>query len=236
MMSEPSNPNENDRSIARLICIAALPAWAGLLLAFVYLLCFPPKRYSSVKDRDVFLEQKGDVGIQPGELYYFAGGVARGREWQLKLAVFLKGGNTTLEMTADELNACIASMLRPPSLPPAADAGNLTIVPKMPNVFVDEGEGIYFSLPADVTLFGSQRKLLVFARGHFTSGPDVRFKLEALYLNNAAIPVVGGLADRVLASLLKGYLQSEQFIAFRQAWAKVESVEVVANTLRLKLQ
>jgi hypothetical protein len=219
-----------------LLCTAALFAWAGILLAFSLLVSTPLKRFTSVKDRDVFLEQNAGAGIKPGELYYFEGPVARGREWQQKLDVFLNGTDTVLEVTAAQVNACLASMLRPPSQPPAGASSTIMIVPKMPNLFVDENEGIFFSLPTEVSIFGSQHKLVVCARGHFSPGSEVTFTMEALYLNNAGIPVMGGLADRVVATVLQGYLQSAEFIALRQAWAQVESAELVADTIRLKLR
>ena len=235
-MSDKAKSIEKGPSRAGLVCTASLLAWAGMLLAFSLLVSSPLKRYTSVKDRDVFFEHNAGAGLKPGELYYFEGAVARGREWQPKLAVFLNGTNTVLEVTAAEVNACIASMLRPPSRPPAAESSTIMIVPKMPNLFVDENEGIFFSLPTEVSIFGSHHKLVVCARGHFSPGSEVTFTMEALYLNNAAIPVLGGLADRVVATLLKGYSESAEFIAFRQAWAKVESAEVVADTIRLKLR
>ena len=235
-MSAETINTETDPNFAGMLCIAALFAWAGILLAFLFLLSFPPKRYTAIKDRDAFIEQKAGAGIKPGELYYFEGPVARGREWQPKLEMFLNGTNATVEVTAGELNAGIASMFRQPSRPPGEKTPNISILPKTPNLFVDEKEGIFLSLPTEISMFGSHHKVEVFARGHFTTGAAVTLKIDTQYLNNAAIPAFGGLADRIVGTLLKAYSESDEFKAFRQAWAQLESAEVVADKIRLKLR
>jgi hypothetical protein len=40
----------------------------------------------------------------------------------------------------------------------------------------------------------------------------------------------------LLQALLQAYSQTDEFVACQQAWEKVESVELVADTMRLKLR
>ena len=234
-MSAAKNITEKGPTLGGILFAAALLALAGAILGFLFLISYPPKAYSSVKDRDAFLESKAESEVKPGELYYLKGPVSPGNGWKQKREVLLNGTNTTLEITAGELNAWMASKFRQASPPSGEDPPNFLILPGVPNFFVDVSEGIFLSLPTEVTIYGSNRQLVIFAQGHFTQGAEVAFQMDALHVNNAAVPVLGGLANQVAKTLLKAYSETDEFIAFRQAWENVESVEVVAGSIRLKL-
>ena len=116
------------------------------------------------------------------------------------------------------------------------DASGIVILPGVPNFFIDASAGVSLNLPTEVTIYGRTYHCLMIAPGHFSSGPQVEFQLDSLRVNAAAIPVLGGLGEQLLGALLQAYSQTDEFVAFQQAWQKVESVELVADSIRLKLR
>jgi hypothetical protein len=149
----------------------------------------------------------------------------------------LNGSATTVELTAGEINAWMSAKFRKPSAAAAAgDEAGIVILPGVPNFFIDAAAGFFLNLPTEVSIYGSTHDRIIIAQGSFSAGPQVQFQISALRVNDAAVPVIAGLGKQLLQALLQAYSQTDEFVACQQAWEKVESVELVADTMRLKLR
>ncbi|MFQ3225862.1 MAG: hypothetical protein ACI8Z5_002129 [Lentimonas sp.] len=230
-MSAAENVEEKEDSLVGLFFLGVLMALLGAVLGFMFLASVEPKSYKSVADLQAYLEKNTETNLL--EMSYFEGPISRSRSWEQKREALLNGSATSVELTSGEVNAWMAAKFRKSSSNPAGDK---VILPGVPNFFIDADEGFFLNLPTDVTIYGSAHKWMVVAQGHFSAGGQVEFQMDALHVNDAAIPVVGGLADHFVGALLQAYAETDEFIAFQEAWTTVESVELVGDTIRLKLR
>lgn len=234
-MSAAENIKEEGPSLASVVVSAVILAGIGAFLGFLLLVSVPPQSYKSVAALQDYLEKKTEPKLL--DTSYFEGPVSRGRSWEQKREALLNGSDTTVELSAGEINAWMSAKFRQPrAAPKGEEETNILILPGVPNFFIDAAEGFFLNLPTEVTIYGSAHNCLMIAQGHFSAGPQVAFQMDALHLNDAAIPVLGGLGDQLVATLLQAYSQTDEFLAFQKAWQKVESVELVADTIRLKLR
>ncbi len=234
-MSTDKNTEEKDATLGGALLLGALVALIGALLGFMFLASVQPKAYKSVEELQAFLEKNSDPSLLQAS--YLEGPVSRSRGWEQKRDALLNGRERAVELSSAEINAWMASEFRQSGSPASeAEESGIMILPGVPNLFIDADEGFFLNVPADVSIYGSAHSWMVVAQGHFTDGLQVNFEVDVLHVNGAAIPVVGGLADRILAALFQAYSQTDEFIAFEKAWTKVESVELVEDTARLKLR
>jgi len=234
-MSDTTNLEEKDASLGGVLFLGALLAVLGAFSGFLFLASVEPKSYKSVADLQTYLEKNTETKLL--EASYFEGPVSRSRSWEQKRDALFNGSATTVELTSGEINAWMSAKFRQPSSSPKEDeAPDVLILPGVPNFFIDANEGFFLNLPTDVAIYGSEHNWMVVTQGHFSAGPQVEFQLDALHVNDAAIPVVGGLANQFFGALLQAYSETEEFVAFQNAWEKVESVELVGDTIRLKLR
>lgn len=235
-MSADKNTEEQDATLGGALFLAALVALLGAVLGFIFLASVPPKAYQSVEELQAFLEKSSESSLLDAS--YFEGPVARSRSWEQKRSALLEGSGVTVELSSAEINAWLASKFRQ-AAPPVSEEdeeSSVMILPGVPNLFIDADAGFFLNIPADVSIYGSEHSWMVVAQGHFTDGLQVKFEVDALHVNGAAIPVVGGLAGRFLDALFQAYSQSEELIVFEKAWAKMESVELVEDTIHLNLR
>ena len=235
-MSAAENLKEEGPTLAGVVVSAVILAGIGALLGFLLLVSVPPQSYKSVAALQDYLEKNSEPKLL--DTSYFEGPVSRGRSWEQKREALLNGSNTTVELSAGEINAWMSAKFRQPRAAPKGEEEetDILILPGVPNFFIDAAEGFFLNLPTEVTIYGSARNCLMIAQGHFSAGPQVAFQMDALHVNDAAIPVLGGLGDQLVATLLQAYSQADEFLALQKAWQKVESVELVADTIRLKLR
>ncbi|CAA6679585.1 MULTISPECIES: hypothetical protein [unclassified Lentimonas] len=234
-MSANKNVEEREATLGGVLFLGALMALLGAFGGFMFLASVSPKSYKSVEELQAYLEKTSEPNLL--EASYFEGPVSRSRSWELKRDELFSGSATTVELTSGEINAWMASKFRQ-SKPASNDeeAPNIVILPGAPNFFIDANLGFFLNLPTDVSIYGSDYNWLVVAQGHFSDGPWVEFQVDALHVNDAGIPVVGGVADRFVGALLQAYSETEEFIAIQKAWTRVESVELVEDMIRLKLR
>ena len=233
-MSTAKNTEEQSPSIGGILFCAVIVALVGALLGFLFLASVPPTSFKSVADLQAYLEKNPEPVLL--DVSYFEGRISRSRSWEPKRETLLNGSATTVEFTADELNAWMSSKFRNSS--PAAsgeDAPDIVILPGVPNFFIDEKAGFFFNLPTNLTVYGSAHDCIIMAKGHF-SGAQPEFTMDALHANGAAIPLLGGLGDQFVGALLQAYSETDEFVAVQAAWEKVESVELVGDAIRLKLR
>jgi hypothetical protein len=218
-------------TVAGIFVAAVLMALVGALLGFLCLASVPPTPFKSVADLNAYLELPTELKLL--DRSYFEGPVSSSRRWEQKREALLNGSATTVELTAGEINAWMSAKFRKPRAASAAEgATGIVILPGVPNFFIGASVGFFLNLPTEVTIYGSAHDRMMIAPRHFSAGPQVQFQMSALRVNDAAVPVIAGLGKQ----LLQAYSQTDEFVASQQVWEKVESVELVAGTMRLKLR
>ena len=233
-MSAAKIAKEEGPTLAGISVSAVLLALVGALLGVLYLASVPPTSFKSVADLNAYLEKTPELQLL--DRSYFKGPVSSSRSWEQKREVLLNGSATTVELTAGEINAWMSAKFRKPSAAAAGDEAGIVILPGVPNFFIDAAAGFFLNLPTEVSIYGSTHDRIIIAQGSFSAGPQVQFQISALRVNDAAVPVIAGLGKQLLQALLQAYSQTDEFVACQQAWEKVESVELVADTMRLKLR
>lgn len=233
-MSAAKTAKEEGPTLAGISVSAVLLALVGALLGVLYLASVPPTSFKSVADLNAYLEKTPELQLL--DRSYFKGPVSSSRSWEQKREVLLNGSATTVELTAGEINAWMSAKFRKPSAAAAGDEAGIVILPGVPNFFIDAAAGFFLNLPTEVSIYGSTHDRIIIAQGSFSAGPQVQFQISALRVNDAAVPVIAGLGKQLLQALLQAYSQTDEFVACQQAWEKVESVELVADTMRLKLR
>jgi hypothetical protein len=222
-------------TVAGIFVAAVLMALVGALSGFLCLASVPPIPFKSVADLNAYLELPTELKLL--DRSYFEGPVSISRSWEQKREALLNGSATTVELTAGEINAWMSAKFRKPSAALAGEgATGIVILPGVPNFFIDASVGFFLNLPTEVTIYENAHNRMMIAQGHFSAGPQVQFQMSALRVNDAAVPVIAGLGKQLLQALLQAYAQTDEFVACQQAWEKVESVELVAGTMRLKLR
>ena len=233
-MSAAKTAEQEGPTLAGISVSAVLLALVGALLGVLYLASVPPTSFKSVADLNAYLEKTPELQLL--DRSYFKGPVSSSRSWEQKREVLLNGTATTVELTAGEINAWMSAKFRKPSAAAAGDEAGIVILPGVPNFFIDAAAGFFLNLPTEVSIYGSTHDRIIIAQGSFSAGPQVQFQISALRVNDAAVPVIAGLGKQLLQALLQAYSQTDEFVACQQAWEKVESVELVADTMRLKLR
>ena len=233
-MSAAKTAKQEGPTLAGISVSAVLMALVGALSGFLCLASVPPTPLKSVADLNAYLEKTPELQLL--ERSYFKGPVSSSRSWEQKREVLLNGSATTVELTAGEINAWMSAKFRKPSAAAAGDEAGIVILPGVPNFFIDAAAGFFLNLPTEVSIYGSTHDRIIIAQGSFSAGPQVQFQISALRVNDAAVPVIAGLGKQLLQALLQAYSQTDEFVACQQAWEKVESVELVADTMRLKLR
>ncbi len=233
-MSAAKIAKQEGPTLAGISVSAVLLALVGALLGVLYLASVPPTSFKSVADLNAYLEKTPELQLL--DRSYFKGPVSSSRSWEQKREVLLNGSATTVELTAGEINAWMSAKFRKPSAAAAGDEAGIVILPGVPNFFIDAAAGFFLNLPTEVSIYGSTHDRIIIAQGSFSAGPQVQFQISALRVNDAAVPVIAGLGKQLLQALLQAYSQTDEFVACQQAWEKVESVELVADTMRLKLR
>jgi hypothetical protein len=234
-MSAVAPSSKQEVSITTVVVSAVIVSAIGACLGFLFLTSYTPKPFKSTADLQAYLDKQTTSKLSHHT--YFEGRVSRTRSWELKRHALLNDSNTTIDLSVGEINAWMSAKFRRPSLASRGeDLGNLLVVPGVPNIFIDADQGLFFNLPTDISIYGREYDCILIAQGHLTEGPDIGLQIDTLRLNAARIPILGGLGHQLLTTLLKGHTQSDEFVAFKNAWDKVESVEVIADTVRLKLR
>jgi hypothetical protein len=234
-MSKPKKLEEQGPTLGGVLFYAVIVALFGALLGFLFLASIPQQTYKSVADLEDFLKKNPEPKLL--DAYHFEGPISRGSSWEAKRELLLNGSATTVEFSSGELNAWMTAKFRNSgvSASDSDDAADVVIIPGVPNFFIDGQTGLVLNLPTNITIYGHERDCIVVAQGHFF-GIQPEFGIDMLHVNNALIPLVGGLGDELLSTLLQAYSKTDEFLAVKDAWEKVESVELVGDSIRLKLR
>lgn len=213
---------------------AILIALVGALSGFILLASISPGPFGSVSEYESYLEKNPEQDIS--SLHYFRGYSAGNRDWVSKRRTLLTAEDTSVELKDSEINAWITDKFKKPqALFSGGDEPKLYVVPGLPNCFIDPAEGIHFNMLLEIVVFGKQMDCLLIGKGHFSGEEPVEFHLSELRLNGALIPFSEKLHDLLLDSLFKSLYESDEFVALKKAWEKVDSIELVENGIRLHL-
>ena len=228
---------KDEPTLGGAIIYGVLIALLGAILGFVFLASSPAIVYASVVDYENFLETDAAFEpAKPGDAYYFDVPSARGRGWEAKRDQILSGDPATVEISAGQLNAWMGAKFTPGEQKDSQVKSSVMITPGIPKFFVAGEDALYVNLPIDLSVYDNKRKYTVFSKGHFSSGPSVRFVIDELHVNCAVIPVEGGVASKFVGALISAYSATEEFDSIRAAFDQVESVELSGETLRVTLR
>ena len=223
-----------DPSLLGVVFFALLFALIGSVSGFTLLASIRPEPFSSVAEFESEMEKNSEKRLL--NAYYFKGPTSSLDNWVLKREILLNSNSTTVELTDAEINAWIAKKFDFVQTPLSQKKKlKLVIIPGLPNFFINTAEGIHFSMKLEVVIQGQIIRSQILGKGHFSGENPVGFQLSELRLNEASIPFPAKLSDRLLDLLVKSLNDNEEFIALKEAWQKVNSVEVIENGIRLSL-
>ena len=234
-MSVFQKNDASDPSLLGIVFFAFLFAFVGAISGFLLLASIPLKSFESIAELDSYFEINPQASLLKG--HCFEGPVTVTTDLVQKRDAFLKGHDSTIELTDGEINAWITSEFsKPMATFSLKDRPGVLILPDLPNFFIDESVGFTFRIPMEIIIYGKEYSNLMIVKGHFTEGAEdipVQLQIETLNINEARIPLYEGWGNWLLVKLLKPYLETDEFIDFIGAWEEVNSVEVVANGIRL---
>jgi hypothetical protein len=232
-MSYLDKTEMKDPSLFGVAFCAIQVALIGALSGFTLLASISPEPFSSVAEYESDLE--GNPQQTLIDAHYFRGARLSPGEWIQKREILLTANNTTVVLTNSEINSWIANKFKKPQ--PSfsqEEQPNLLVMPGLPNFFIDATQGIHFSMPLEIVVFGKQIDCLLIGEGSFLGEDTIEFHLSGLSINGAAIPFPEELRDHLLDPF-ESFYENDEFIALKEAWGKVDSVELSDNEIRLNL-
>ena len=221
-------------SLLGVAFFAILIALIGAFSGFTLLASISPEPFGSVAEYESYLEKNPEQDISGS--HYFRGYSTGNRDWVSKRRVLLTAEDASVELKDSEINAWIIDKFKKPKVSfSERDKPKLYVAPGLPNCFIDPAEGVHFNMLLEIVVFGKQIDCLLIGKGHFSGEDPVEFHLSGLRLNKALIPFSEKLQGLLLNSLLKSLYENDEFVALKEAWEKVDSVELVENGIRLHL-
>ena len=227
-------PGKQEPSQIGVLFFAMLMALIGAFAGFRLLASIPPKPFESVAD----YESNTKEYSQPAFLdpHYYRGAESPLNDWVQKREIFLAASNASVELADAEINAWIASKFVKPRKPNYGDKRpSILLIPGLPNVFINASDGISFSLLLEVFVFEKPYSFILICKGKFSEEAPIRFEATSVRLNEALLPLSEEKKDRLLNAVLKPFYESDEFIALKEAWENVESVELIDNRICLNL-
>jgi hypothetical protein len=221
-------------SLLGVIFFSIPMALIGTWLSFMLLASIEPKPFNSVAEYKSHLEENSKERFM--DAHYFRGSESTDREWVQKRRLLLTADDMSLVLTDAEINAWIADKFKKPQTSLSdEEKTDLSVMSGVPNFFIDATEGIHFSMLVEAVVFGRKINTMLIGKGYFSGGDATQFHLSELRLNEAKIPLFEKIDEELLEPLLKPLYESDEFAKLRVAWEKVDSVELVANGIRLDL-
>jgi hypothetical protein len=234
-MCASKKTEEKESSLSGILATGFLMALFGAFLGFIFLSSFPLKAFSSLKEQATFLEGVDTTAVRPGLIYYFKGAQSSGN-WESKRGQMLDGKSTDVSISDGDLNSWMSSKFRSGAPSSAEEQPSVLILPGVPNFCAINQDVLYISIPAEIVMFGISNSYQIFCKGHFSEGPTIKYVVDELRVNNASIPLTGGIAALVINTLLKAYSGTEEFAAMQTVWQRLESIELADNVIRLQLR
>lgn len=239
-MAVASNSNKSPSVLGLYLC-AYIMAVVGLLLGFLYMSRFPLQAFDSEAEYQAEyqaqLAEREEMalvpGPRPGDAYYIQGPVAQGRFWESKRDLLAAEGARVVKFSAAELNAWLNSSFQPGAVDKDDAEGGILLVPESPNVALTESGAVYFNLPTRLITFGSERDVMISARGDLTKDG---FQIDRLNMSSAKLPFANILGTEFLKLVGASFRESADYQVLSDAFARAESVEVVDGELVFNLR
>lgn len=226
-------------SIWEVILGAVLGLLLGVVVACVFLVFKPV----------VLLKEKPKETAR-GAVYYMPGAEsnAKSRAWQAKQKQYLAG--TTVHLVEEELNAWAATLAQPvvmakpakpaaPAKPGAAPAKPDApvpegfVIPSTPNFRIVDGK-MQIGLKCTLNWYGMMTDVTVQATGTFRRDADgYVFAPDTFYLGSCPVHLLPAASAPLLSYLTSHEKAPDEM---RAAWAKLNSVTIEGNTLKLAVQ
>lgn len=222
-------------SWVEVILGAVLAAALGVVLGAVVLIIKPIQVVKGgTKEKD----------LVPGAVYYREGShdIAKAKQAAAKRKAFAAGQSVTV--TKDEINVLVlaapdpgtpATRAKPSEKaapPPAAAAAGELLASGAPNFRIRDG-AFQLSVPVTVNVAGLEQKFIVQAQGAFVKkGVEFVFDAETLYFGSCPVLRLPFVSGYVAKKVLWAMGLPEDIAA---AWAKVASVAVEGNALKLTM-
>jgi hypothetical protein len=235
-MSSSFTTNKSEPSRFFVFFYALVFCGFGLLLGVAYMMSFPLKVYSNLEERAAALEGRKSLDSVPGDAFYIEGPTLRNRAWERKREQFLNGGATSLRVTPGEVNAWFAAKFRSANTETGEEESGLTLIPSLPSIGVSEEGTLYLNLPAKIKGYGMDGDHVLSARARYASGAPAKLLVEHLQIGGAAVPLPGVLGSRIVSKIIRGFSTAEEYALIREAWKRVESVEIGENALVFSLR
>ncbi len=208
----------------------------GSFLGFLCLMSFPLQGYSSVQEQLNAQEQRESHYSMPGEAYYIEGPTLGSSTWESRRTQLIDGSAPTITVSAGEINAWLAAKFRPGVNNSSEEDNGLVIEPARPNVGITQEGAVYLNLPARISVYGIQGNYVLSARVSYAGGNPARLRIHQLQVGGAPVPFPRVLGARIFSALVNGFRATEEYPILREAWGRVDSVEVVDGNLVLNLK
>jgi hypothetical protein len=235
-MAVTFNSNKSPSVLGLYFC-AFLMAVIGLLLGFVYMSCFPLQAFNSEAEYEAEHKAKlaelaeelaeGEEPVSdplPGDAYYIQGLVAQERFWKSKRDLLAAEGARVVKFSAAELNAWFESSFQPGAVDRADAENGILLVPDSPNVGLSESGWVYLNLPLRFITYGSERDLVLSARGILIKDG---FQIDTVHLSGAKLPFANYLGLELFKLVEASFRESVDWQILSDAYARAESVDVV---------
>ncbi|PXA03970.1 hypothetical protein DDZ13_10050 [Coraliomargarita sinensis] len=235
MPSKTSKKEKSEPSHWPVYLYGAAMAFLGMLLGIIYMMSFPLKGYSSLEERKVEMEARESLDPVPGDAFYIEGPTLRSRTWELKRKELIEGTAQTITLSPGEINAWFGANFRSSVPVTEEESSGLTLVPDVPNLGISEEGTLYLNLPSDITGYGLDGDYVLSAQARYSRGTPVKLVVDRLQVGGAAIPLPGQLGAQMVSKVIKGFSAAEEYKVIREAWDRVQSVEIKNGELVLTL-
>lgn len=237
-----SVPETKNPSLLGVAFFAVVMAVVGASFGFLLLATIPSKAYATIADYQKATEKspegdsKNTSQKKLQRSYHFEGSKASGSVWVQKREMLLTANDEPLVLTDSEINSWATYKLKKLRLSFSdKERPSVFMVLGAPNFFIDETDGVHFSIAVEVVTFGMRIQSMLIGKGSFSGEDGSEFNLNEFRLNDARIPYAEKMYDDLLDALLESFQKSEEFALIKEAWEKVDSVELVGNGIRLNL-
>lgn len=234
-MSSSAIKKKSEPSHFLVFGYALLMACFGVFLGLIYLMSYPLEAYPNMEERAKAMEGRESLDPIPGDAFYIEGPTVRSQGWETKRKQLIEGSAETITVTAGEINAWFAANFRSAAKADDDESQGLTLVPNVPNLGISEDGTIYLSVPTEIKGYGLDDEYVLSAKVSYSSGAPASLQVEHAQLGGAAVPLPSVLGAHIVSTIINGFSSAEEFALIREAWARVESVQVSGGALVLNL-
>lgn len=222
---EKDEANREAGSLAGALFAAAFSLILGLSLGVLNLALLPVNEVRELPPQEE---------LKPRTVYFVQGQERGGNSYRTKEGAFLKAQPGTIILDEEELNSWSRNTFKfgVPKPGEEEESGIIELKPTAPRFRIRDGV-INMSMTMEVVAYGQSQKVLVHSDGGFVNEGGIwKFKPDRTYISSAPIPEQG-LAPALLSRVMSLFESSEDYNAFYNSWASLDTVEVNNDELIL---